>query len=69
MRWMTVKEAMPIELDREYLVWCDGNKCVYTAQLVEYEKGKIEWRCFNSDEELPCEVTHWMPCPIGPKKE
>lgn len=68
MRWISVKEAFPTVLGREYLVWCEGNKCSYTACLVSGGYDADEWQCFNSGEKLPAPVTHWMPCPIGPKE-
>lgn len=62
--WINCKERMPPSLNKAYLVWYPGNKCIYTAYVDCEEKC---WYYFaNSVEQVDEKVTHWCELPPPP---
>lgn len=61
--WISVDERLPEEQNREYLVWCESNKCYYTAMLND----RNEWRYFGGNyTQVEEPVTHWHELPERP---
>ena len=67
--WISVKNRLPEESGR-YLVAAKLKGPVYpevsTVDFARYGR-KAGW--YRTDDDLPFEVTHWMPLPELPKEE
>lgn len=51
---------------RSILVWCDGNRCAYTAVWLECGR-ESHWYSFGGIGRLKDEPTHWRPLPSPPE--
>jgi hypothetical protein len=59
--WQPIGSA-PKQRGKSILVYCYGDKCVYTACW-----WNEEWVHFNESQPIIGLITHWMPIPATPK--
>lgn len=67
-QWNKVADGMPPKTNKCYLVYCDGDKCQYTA-LVNILGQWESWNLEGISEVVknPSDITHWREIPKGPK--
>ena len=68
-KWNKVAGGMPPEANKCYLVYCEKDKCQYTASVNDVG----QWESWNLEGisvvvKNPSAITHWREMPKGPKE-
>jgi hypothetical protein len=61
--WISVKDKLPVEIEKDYLVTDGENIDVYWWKKL---RTKEKWIWNDRDEFFDFNVTHWMPLPELP---